>query len=106
LKEILHLRKLKNLQVLWLSENPVAKNPQYRLFCVKNLPNLIKLDDKNISPEEREMARNTHDFDGRPLSNSPPLKKIYLIWKFKILNLVFISILDKKDFINIRRQTL
>lgn len=64
LKEILHLRKLKNLQVLWLSENPVAKHPQYRLFCVKNLPNLIKLDDKNISPEERERARNTNSFDG------------------------------------------
>ena len=64
LKEILHLRKLQNLQVLWLSENPVAKNPNYRLFCIKNLPNLMKLDDKNITREEREMARNTNNFDG------------------------------------------
>lgn len=64
LKEILHLRKLKNLQVLWLSENPVTKNPNYRLFCVKNLPNLIKLDDKNITREERDMAANTNNFDG------------------------------------------
>ena len=64
LKEILHLRKLKNLQVLWLSENPVTKHPNYRLFCIKNLPNLIKLDDKNISREEREIAKNTNNFDG------------------------------------------
>ena len=64
LDEILHLRNLKNLQVLWLSENPIAKNPNYRMFCIKNLPNLIKLDDQNITREERMMANNMDDFEG------------------------------------------
>lgn len=62
LDEILHLRNLKNLQVLWLSENPVAKDPNYRLFCIKHLPFLQKLDDKNVTPEEKEMAMNIGDF--------------------------------------------
>lgn len=65
LEEILHLKNLKNLQVLWLSENPVAKNPSYRFFCIKNLPSLIKLDDKNITLEERQEAESMDfDFEG------------------------------------------
>lgn len=63
LEEIKHLTHLRNLQVLWLSENPVAKEKNYRMFCVKNLPTLIKLDDKNITPEERQMAKG-FDFNG------------------------------------------
>lgn len=56
------MKNLKNLQVLWLSENPVAKHPHYRLFCIKNLPHLIKLDDQNVSLEERQDA-DRMDFD-------------------------------------------
>lgn len=62
LEEVLHLTKLKNLQVLWLSENPVAKHPNYRYFCIKNLPQLVKLDDQNISLEERQEAESM-EFD-------------------------------------------
>jgi hypothetical protein len=54
LDEILHLKSLPQLKVLWLSENPVVNVPGYRAFVVKHLPHLTKLDDKNVTPEERD----------------------------------------------------
>ena len=58
LNDVLFLSNLKNLRVLWLSENPVTSVPSYRQFVLKNLPNLTKLDDKNVTTEERETLAN------------------------------------------------
>ena len=44
-------------QVLWLSHNPVADLPQYRATVLRLLPNLVKLDDKDVTPEEVETAK-------------------------------------------------
>ncbi|KAJ3165929.1 hypothetical protein HDU88_003804 [Geranomyces variabilis] len=57
--ELQHLRRLSNLNVLWLSENPIASHPQYRQFVISLLPNLRKLDDTDVTRQEREMARAT-----------------------------------------------
>ena len=54
LKDVLFLSNLKHLRVLWLSENPVTSAVAYRQFVLKHLPNLTKLDDKNVTAEERE----------------------------------------------------
>ena len=45
--------QLPNLRVLWLMENPCANIDNYRLIVIKALPNLVKLDNANISQEER-----------------------------------------------------
>lgn len=60
IKDIHYLTNLPNLKVLWLSENPITLTPGYREIVLKNLPNLIKLDDKNVTPEEREAVLNAN----------------------------------------------
>lgn len=59
LGEVQHLGDLKQLRVLWLWDNPCAEASNYRLLVIKMLPQLIKLDNTEITPEERESAKNT-----------------------------------------------
>ncbi|KAI9096501.1 hypothetical protein DFS34DRAFT_144033 [Phlyctochytrium arcticum] len=56
IRELHYLRDLKQLRVLWLSENPVATLPKYRATVIRLLPQLRKLDDRDIADKEREMA--------------------------------------------------
>lgn len=56
--QLSYLTGLKNLKVLWLSENPIANEPFYREIVIKCLPNLEKLDDRNITEQERENVDN------------------------------------------------
>ena len=59
LNEVRSLVNLSQLRVLWLSENPVAEVKNYRSTIIKLLPQITKLDDNVISPEER--ANNNED---------------------------------------------
>ena len=52
--EIKNLRNCTKLKVLWLWDNPIAQHPLYRQYIIKNLPNLMKLDNTPISIEERQ----------------------------------------------------
>lgn len=52
--EVRSLMTCPQLKVLWLADNPIACNPYYRQFIVRTLPNLIKLDNTQISNEERK----------------------------------------------------
>ncbi|KAJ2939359.1 hypothetical protein O0L34_g13452 [Tuta absoluta] len=52
LREIRHLRSLPNLTSLWLDENPCTEHPEYRMTVLRNLPNLEKLDNVSVQPEE------------------------------------------------------
>jgi len=52
--EILHLQNCIKLKVLWLWDNPISQHPLYRQFIIKNLPNLVKLDNTPVSIEERQ----------------------------------------------------
>ena len=56
LNEIKYLTNCENLTVLWLSENPICDNPNYREVIICILPQLQKLDDVPITDEERDRA--------------------------------------------------
>ena len=57
LKEIQHLKNLPCLRVLWLWDNPLSNHPLYRLYIIKVLPKLKKLDSASVSEEERMAAK-------------------------------------------------
>ncbi|XP_011699832.1 PREDICTED: uncharacterized protein LOC105457082 isoform X1 [Wasmannia auropunctata] len=63
LNEVCYLQGLPNLRNLWLGENPCAERDGYRLAVLRALPNLEKLDDKIVTPEEVQTAMTI----GRPL---------------------------------------
>ncbi|XP_026318975.1 protein C21orf2 homolog isoform X2 [Hyposmocoma kahamanoa] len=72
LREIRHLRRLPLLTSLWLDENPCTQHPEYRMTVLRNLPNLEKLDNVPVHPEEvsEAMRRGSHipdsDDEGYP----------------------------------------
>ncbi|CAK1592947.1 unnamed protein product [Parnassius mnemosyne] len=72
LAEIRHLRHLPDLTSLWLDENPCTQHPEYRMTVLRNLPNLEKLDNVIVQPEEVQeaMRRGAHipdsDDEGYP----------------------------------------
>ncbi|GFR44227.1 hypothetical protein Agub_g5417, partial [Astrephomene gubernaculifera] len=49
LGEIQHLAGLKELRVLWLSDNPCAEHPHYKQFVARTLPHLHKLDNEDLT---------------------------------------------------------
>lgn len=56
LNDLLPLANLANLNRLVLLDNNVTKQPNYRLFVIKHIPQLMSLDFKKIKPTEREEA--------------------------------------------------
>ena len=56
LNEIKHLTECDNLTKLWLKENPICDNPNYREVIICVLPQVQNLDDVEITDEERERA--------------------------------------------------
>ncbi|PNF31141.1 C21orf2-like protein [Cryptotermes secundus] len=56
LNQILYLQDLPRLKILWLEENPCAQADQYRLTVLRALPNLQKLDNITVHPEEVQDA--------------------------------------------------
>ena len=57
LAEVKYLENLDNLQTLWMDENPCADHPKYRYAIAAMLPRLKKLDNRDITEEERSIAR-------------------------------------------------
>ncbi|XP_045531413.1 uncharacterized protein F09G8.5 isoform X3 [Pieris brassicae] len=76
LAEIRHLRRLPDLTNLWLDENPCTRHSEYRMTVLRNLPNLEKLDNVPVRPEEVQeaMRRGIHipdsDDEGYPQQGS------------------------------------
>ena len=64
LTEVQYLTSLKQLRVLWLWDNPCAETPNYRLIVIKMLPQLAKLDNTEITSEERETASHVSIEEG------------------------------------------
>jgi Leucine-rich repeat (LRR) protein len=56
LAELKYLTRLPNLRILWLSENPCADHPNYRSYVISQLPGLQKLDNKDVTGDERANA--------------------------------------------------
>eukprot|EP00347_Sterkiella_histriomuscorum_P018621 403344821 len=71
LMEVKYLNLCSSLRVLWLSENPVSQHPLYRKFVIKMIPNLTKLDDSNISQEERQEALKLKITDQEIINQNP-----------------------------------
>jgi len=63
--EVVYLKHLPQLKVLWLSENPCTLMDNYRSTVINNLPNLVKLDNKEINEIERSIAQR----DGKELQS-------------------------------------
>eukprot|EP00049_Salpingoeca_infusionum_P011971 m.211917 g.211917 ORF g.211917 m.211917 type:complete len:207 (-) comp15068_c1_seq2:1986-2606(-) len=56
INEIAYLMDLPALSVLWLSGNPMSTYENYRATVIKALPRLTKLDNIEITPEERKAS--------------------------------------------------
>lgn len=56
LSEIKYIQQLPGLKVLWLWDNPCAEVPNYRETVLAALPNLVKLDNQAVTPEERAQS--------------------------------------------------
>lgn len=56
LRQIVYLSKIPTLETVWLSDNPIEKNPQYRLYVIKALPGLKIFDEKAVTDDERKQA--------------------------------------------------
>jgi len=80
LAEVEYLADLRDLRVLWLSENPCANHPNYRAYVINSLPDLESLDKVPVTLEERAAAAGIDMYDTEPQSlpketSSPPPKK-------------------------------
>ena len=53
--ELTYLADLPELRTLWLSDNPIAKEDNYRIRVLQILPNLHKIDEAEVTEEERQM---------------------------------------------------
>ncbi len=105
IKEINHLRDCFSLKTLSLNENPICDNPNYRQIVIKALPQLIKLDDKVISTEERNSTE--YDDDQEEENNDFEIEKVEKIEKKKSDNNIVHSQLKSQYDIqetNINRQ--
>lgn len=69
LSQLSYLTNCRNLRVLWLSENPISNVPFYREMVIKCLPSLEKLDDREITDEERQYASSL-DLDNMPIAQA------------------------------------
>ena len=56
ISEIDYLVPLQNLKIMWLAEKPVAQKPGYRQHVIKKLPQLEKLDNIEVTDQERHAA--------------------------------------------------
>merc|ERR1712176_414290 len=79
LAEVLNLRGLRSLRVLCLSDNPCASFPHYRQYVIHHLPNLTKLDEHEVTSDEKRQAADadmrfvpTHVDDGGDFSGGHP----------------------------------
>ena len=63
LREINYLSTCRNLRKLWLKDNPISNRLDYRIQVIKILPNLMYLDDEEVTPDERQNINTGSFFD-------------------------------------------
>ncbi|KAL5499652.1 hypothetical protein EMCRGX_G011106 [Ephydatia muelleri] len=66
-KELQYLASLSKLEVLWLYDNPISSDPNYRSKVIRMLPQVKKLDNQIVSEEERACCHLAST--SRPKSN-------------------------------------
>ncbi|KPI85255.1 hypothetical protein ABL78_5672 [Leptomonas seymouri] len=72
INQVLHLSRLPYLAVLNLSDNPISRDPNYRRFVIAAIPSLERLDDRDVTDEERDDALRIFP---QLLNFSPPPSK-------------------------------
>ncbi|CAK0863905.1 unnamed protein product [Prorocentrum cordatum] len=79
LAEVQYLCNLRHLRVLWLSDNPCASLPHYRMYILQRLPSLGKLDSQEVTADERREAQCAHlaDFPTRVDDSESPGEEGY-----------------------------
>eukprot|EP00002_Diphylleia_rotans_P006339 TRINITY_DN1571_c0_g1_i1.p1 TRINITY_DN1571_c0_g1~~TRINITY_DN1571_c0_g1_i1.p1 ORF type:complete len:312 (+),score=63.05 TRINITY_DN1571_c0_g1_i1:264-1199(+) len=73
IREVTYLVDCKYLRVLWLSENPCAEVENYRDYVIRTLPQLVKLDNTDITSEERLRASR----ESFPVEEADAMKDFY-----------------------------
>jgi Leucine-rich repeat (LRR) protein len=63
LEELYYLKNCKELRILWLGENPISDDPNYRAFTIHTLPWLTKLDNVQIRDSEKIHYQNSKECD-------------------------------------------
>ena len=71
LTEVKFLTYCPLLKVLWLWDNPIAEHPLYRNYIIKLLPNLVKLDNAAVTPEEKNEAMKMNITEQDIIANNP-----------------------------------
>ena len=69
-REVDALAELVYLMEISLNNNPMTKKPQYWLNIIKKLPNLIVLDAKEITIDERNRIETSQMYDQQ---KAPPM---------------------------------
>jgi Leucine-rich repeat (LRR) protein len=83
LEDIYYLQECKNLRILWLGENPICENTNYRNFTIQSLPWLVKLD--NILVKDSEKVNN-FSFNGKMAQANEIMMKNDYMTQIKDLN--------------------
>ena len=68
--EVDRLADLIYMMEISLMNNPMTRKPQYRLNIIKKLPNLIVLDSKEITIDERNRIETSQMYD---IQKAPPM---------------------------------
>ena len=63
INELLYLGTCPNISKLWLKNNPISKQWDYRIQVIKYIPSLKYLDDEEVTEDERIMANTGSFFD-------------------------------------------
>ena len=59
LEELRYLIDLPDLRILWLLDNPCSEQENYREIVISTLPNIRKLDNNDVTVEERKHAEGS-----------------------------------------------
>lgn len=84
-REIQYLASCTNLQKLWLVGNPISNSWDYRAQIIKILPNLIVLDDQEVTEEERN-GQFFEKKNQRMKYNRPPSQEQFYDKKYYMNN--------------------
>ncbi|KAK8852845.1 DNA damage response, detection of DNA damage [Tritrichomonas musculus] len=98
LREVDYLSSLPRLSSLMLRDNPISSLPNYRSYILKKLPNLKKLDDIEVSLQERSDSSDYNNDYSQPVQqqnnrdsfsrrkSSPPVQTQNNSNKYKTVN--------------------
>eukprot|EP00744_Colponema_vietnamica_P025617 GILI01037725.1.p1 GENE.GILI01037725.1~~GILI01037725.1.p1 ORF type:complete len:246 (+),score=37.17 GILI01037725.1:50-787(+) len=64
LRQLTYLSQMPRLTTLWLNDNPVARDPNYRLYCIKYAPSLTLLDTVEVTAAEKADAAKLAALEG------------------------------------------